>query len=80
MLSIFAAVDGSAIMVGFVVLLLVAIAYSYYSIRGSGINTHPSDGLDGAPGSEAPSDAAKGRGAEGKGDTGDGTFSTHGTG
>lgn len=70
-----AAVGGSTIIVAFAVLMTVVLAYSYYSIRGSGIDAHPSDGLDGAPGSEAPSDAARGRGS----DEG-GTFSTHGTG
>ncbi len=59
--------------------MLFVLAYSYYSVKGSGIDEHPSDGLDGAPGSEAPSDAAKGRGSEGDSSAG-GTFSTHGTG
>jgi len=77
-----AAADGSLIIVGFVVLMVLILAYTYYSIRGSGIDAHPSDGLDGSPGSEAPSDVAKGRGAEAGDDGGDddGTFSTHGTG
>ena len=70
-----AAVGGSSIIIGFAVLMTIVLAYSYYSIRGSGIDAHPSDGLDGAPGSEGPSDAAKGRGADDGG-----TFSSHGTG
>ena len=62
--------------------MFVVLAYSYYSVKGSGIDAHPSDGLGGAPGSAGPSDAAKGRGTEGGTDDGStgGTFSTHGTG
>ena len=62
--------------------MLFAVSYGYYSIRGSGISAHPSDGLDGSPGSEGPSDVAKGRGSEGgvDGASTGGTFSTHGTG
>ena len=80
--STFAAVGGSWIIIGFGVLMLVVLAYSYYSVKGSGIDEHPSDGRVDAPGSAAPSDVAKGRGTEGTtrdGSTG-GTFSSHGTG
>ncbi len=38
-----AAVGGSWIIVGFAVLMMFVVAYSYYSIRGSGIDAHPSD-------------------------------------
>ena len=69
------AVSGSLVIVLFAVAMVVVLAYSYYTIKGSGIDAHPSDGLDGAPGSEGPSDAAKGRGADDGG-----TFSSHGTG
>ena len=75
MFSTLAAVGGSTIIVGFAVVMTIVLAYSYYSIRGSGIDAHPDDGLSGAPGSEAPSDVSKGRGADD-----DGTFSSHGTG
>lgn len=77
-----AAVDGSWIIVGFAVVLLVALSYSYYTVKGSGIDAHPSDGLGGAPGSAGPTDVAKGRGSEGGSEDGStgGTFSTHGTG
>ena len=75
MFSTLAAVGGSTIIVGFAVVMTIILAYTYYSIRGSAIAAHPNDGLDGSPGSEAPSDAAKGRGADD-----DGTFSSHGTG
>ena len=82
MSSTLAAVGGSWIIIGFAVLMLFVLAYSYYSVKGSGIDAHPSDGLSGSPGSNAPSEVAKGRGSEGDskdGSTG-GTFSTHGTG
>ena len=75
MVTTLAAAGGSMIFLGFVLVLFVVVAFGYYTIRGSGIDAHPSDGLDGAPGSEGPSDVAKGRGS----DRG-GTFSTHGTG
>lgn len=79
---VLAAVGGSWIIVGFAVFMLVALSFSYYSIKGSGISSHPIDGRDGSPGSSGPSDVAKGRGSEGghtDGRTG-GTFSSHGTG
>ncbi len=77
-----AALGGSWIIVAFAVLMLVALAYSYYSVKGSGISKRPSDGRGEAPGADAPSDLARGRGSEGvsvDGKTG-GTFSSHGTG
>ncbi len=82
MSSTLAAIGGSWIIVGFVVFMLIALSYSYYSIKGSGIDAHPSDGQSGAPGSAAPSDVTKGRATEGHEDDGStgGTFSSHGTG
>ena len=50
-------------------------AFTYYRIQASAIDAHPRDGLDGAPGSEAPSDATKGRVPDAEG-----AFSSHGTG
>ncbi len=80
MSSTLAAVGGSWIIVGFAVLMLVVLAYNYYSVKGSGIDAHPSDGLGGAPGSSGPSDTAKGRGGDGAdGESTGGTFSSHGT-
>jgi len=49
---------GSAIVIGVLVVGLLSVIYGYYTIRGSGINRHPSDGLDGAPGSKGPSEAS----------------------
>ena len=82
MSSTLAVAGGSWIIVVFAVVMVIVMAYSYYSIRGSGIDAHPSDGLGGAPGAAGPSDAAKGRGSEGDTDDGGagGTFSSHGTG
>jgi hypothetical protein len=72
---------GSLILVVVLVIMVVAIAYGYYTYRGSGINAHPHDGRDQAPGASGPSDAA-GRGRlpddpEYSGD--EGSISTHGT-
>ncbi len=62
--------------------MFVVVAYTYYSIKGSGIDAHPSGGSGGAPGAAGPSDVTKGRGTEGGADDGatGGTFSSHGTG
>ena len=75
MFSALAASGGSMIFLAFVLVLLVGVAFSYYTMKGSGIDAHPSDGLDGSPGSEGPSDVNKGRAADAGG-----TFSSHGTG
>ena len=72
--STLAAVGGSTIIVLFTVAMFLVLAYSYYTIKGSGIDAHPSDGLDGAPGSEGPSSPGTGRGSDDGG-----TFSSHGT-
>jgi hypothetical protein len=74
---------GSFIFLGVMIVGLMGVVYGYFTITGSGIDEHPNDGRDGAPGSEGPSQAS-GMGRS-TGDTGDGhgagdTFSTHGTG
>ena len=77
-----ALVGGSGIVIAVIVVTFLGMVYGLYTIKGSGINKHPNDGLDGAPGSEGPSEASgKGRSS---GDTSEGhsvgdTFSTHGT-
>ena len=78
------AVAGSGfILVGILVVIFFAVVFGFFTISGSGIDKHPSDGLDGAPGSAGPSEAS-GMGRS-PGNTsedhnvGD-TFSTHGTG
>ena len=79
MSAVLAAVGGSTIIVGFAVLMLLVLAYSYYTVKGSGIDAHPTDGRGDSPGSSAPSDVAKGRGSGLETPDSDGTFSTHGT-
>jgi hypothetical protein len=47
---------GSWIFLGFVVVLLLAVVFGYYTYTGSGINTHPSKrGRDASPGATGPS-------------------------
>lgn len=81
--AVLALAGGSFIFLAVIVGLFFAVVFGYYTIAGSGINEHPSDGLDGAPGSSGPSEAS-GMGRN-PGDTredhsvGD-TFSTFGTG
>ncbi|HYP49155.1 MAG TPA: hypothetical protein VEQ61_11000 [Thermoleophilaceae bacterium] len=65
--------DGSWIFLLVLVLILVGIIFGYYTRTGSGIDQHPSDGLDGAPGAEGQSELS-GR------DEGEGSaLDTHGT-
>ncbi len=77
-----AVASGILIFIVVIIALFLAVGYGYYTYRGSGINAHPSDGLDGAPGSAEPSQASgKGRVHEdndGEFNAGGG-FSTHGT-
>ena len=73
---------GSFIFIGVIVIMFFGVVWGYYTISGSGIDKHPNDGLDGAPGSAGPSEAS-GMGRS-TGDTSEGhsvgdTFSTHGT-
>ena len=70
-------------LLGFMVVMFFAVVFGFFTIAGSGIDKHPNDGLDGAPGSEGPSEASgigrsPGTTSENHG-VGD-TFSTHGTG
>ena len=81
--AILALVGGGLIMSAFVVVMFLAIVYGFYTYSGSMINAHPNDGLDGAPGSAGPSDAAgKGRstGTTSPGHSTGDTFSPRGTG
>lgn len=82
-LAILALAGGSFVIVAFFVVMFFAIVYGYYTIRGSAINKHPNDGLDGAPGSEGPSEASghgRSPGTTAKDHSVGDTFSTHGTG
>ncbi len=58
MAPIFAFASGSTIFIVIVVAIILAAAFGFYTYKGSAINAHPNDGLDGAPGAEAPSDPA----------------------
>ena len=80
---VLALAGGSFIFLAFLVVGFFAVVFGYYTIAGSGINMHPSDGRGEAPGARGPSEASGfGRST---GDTrpdhsvGD-TFSTRGTG
>ena len=55
---VLALAEGSFIFLAVLVVLFFAVVYGYYTIKGSGINKHPNDGRDGAPGSEGPSEAS----------------------
>jgi len=83
MSPIFALAGGSVIFLGVIIVLFFVVVFGYYTYRGSGINAHSNDGLDGAPGSEAPSQASGGgRTSEVNQDelSAGGGFSSHGTG
>lgn len=51
----FALAGGSSIFLGFVGVMVVALALGMYTRRGSGIEQRPHDGSDGSPGSEGHS-------------------------
>lgn len=72
---------GSLIFLIVIIVLIVAVAFGYYTYRGSGINPHPHDGRDEAPGASGPSDqAGRGRLPDDPKYGGDrGSISTHGT-
>ncbi|MDQ2894309.1 MAG: hypothetical protein M3Y09_01470 [Actinomycetota bacterium] len=81
-MPVFALASGSLILVAFLIVLFFAVVFGYYTYRGSGINAHPHDGSDSAPGAADPSDpGGQSRTAEGHDDEFDagGGFSTHGT-
>jgi hypothetical protein len=63
---------GSFVFVAIVIVILAGVVVGFYTRRGSGIDEHPSDGLDSAPGAEGQSEVS------GK-DQGEGSaFDTHG--
>lgn len=66
-------VDGSFVFLAIVVVIFFALVYGFFTRQGSGIDEHPSDGLDGAPGAKGKSEVS------GK-DQGEGSaLDTHGT-
>ena len=46
---------GAGIFLAFALLMVVALAFSMYTKKGSGIEQRPHDGSDGAPGAEGQS-------------------------
>lgn len=72
-IALTALAGGSFAFVAILVVIFLAVAFGFYTRQGSGIDEHPSDGLDGAPGAEGRSEVS------GK-DQGEGSaFDTHGT-
>ena len=65
--------NGSFIFVAVVVVIFFAVAFGFYTRRGSGIDEHPSDGLDGAPGAQGRSEVS------GKDQGESSALDTHGT-
>lgn len=79
---VLALAGGSFIFLGFMIVMFFAVVFGFFTIRGSGINKHPNDGLDGAPGSEGPSQASgmgRSSGSTREDHSVGDTFSTHGT-
>jgi hypothetical protein len=81
-ITVYALAGGSFVFIGVMIVLFFAVVFGYYTFRGSAINAHPSDGLQGAPGSAGSSQASgKGRTSHDHPDefSAGGGFSTHGT-
>jgi hypothetical protein len=72
---ILALAGGSLVFLAFVIVFGLAIAFGYYTRRGSGINQRPSDGRGEAPGADGASSITTTRG-----DGDERTVGTHGTG
>jgi hypothetical protein len=51
----YAAAEGGLIFLAVVIAFFLAIAFGYYTRRGSGINQRPSDGRGGSPGAKGAS-------------------------
>jgi hypothetical protein len=82
MVPVYAVASGTFIVVGVLIAIIIAVIFSFYTYRGSMINPHPDDGLDGAPDAQNPSQASgKGRTHEDHPDEfgAGGGFSNHGT-
>jgi hypothetical protein len=58
------AVNGGTIFIVFVIVMILALAFTSYTRKGSGIDEHPTSGGDSAPGSDAPSEMTGGRTSE----------------
>ena len=49
---------GTGYFLAFVVVMFFAVVFGLYTRRGSAIDQHPDDGLDGAPGAKTPDGVA----------------------
>jgi len=81
--TVLALAGGSFIFLGFMIVMFFAVVFGFFTIKGSGIDKHPNDGLDGAPGSEGPSEASgvgRSTGTTSEDHKVGDTFSEHGTG
>lgn len=81
-LSALGLAGGSFIFLGVMIAMFFAVVFGFFTIRGSGIDQHPNDGLDGAPGSQGPSEASgmgRNPGTTSAGHSVGDTFSTFGT-
>jgi len=73
---------GSFTFLAVIVVLFFAVVYGFFTVSGSAINQHPSDGLDGAPGSAGPCEASgmgRSSGNTSAGHSVGDTFSSRGT-
>jgi hypothetical protein len=80
-MAVFALAGDGPIIVIFLIVFFFVIVFGFYTYKGSGINAHPHDGLDQAPGAADPSDpGGQSRTHEEHDDEFDagGGFSTHG--
>ena len=68
------AADGSLIFLGFIVFMILALAFGYYSKRGSGITQRPTDDRGGSPGAGGSSSISTT-----EPDADERTLGTHGT-
>ena len=64
--TVLALAGGSFIFLAFVVVMFLGVIFGLYTRRGSGIDEHPNDGLDGAPGAKTPDDASGSSALEGE--------------
>lgn len=81
--TVVALAGGSFIFLAVIIVIFFAVVFGFFTISGSGIDKHPNDGLDGAPGSAGPSEASgmgRSPGNTSKDHNVGDTFSTHGTG
>ena len=72
----------SYIFLAVLIIMVPAIGYMLFSVRGSGISLRPHDGSDGAPGAKGPSEASgvdQGQGSATDSDATGTSDSQHGT-